>query len=136
MSNRNLSGEQFFHVSKHTFQPGDHVVPRRELGIELSNEGGSGDADHVYMHDDIHVATNGWGHILSQHADAPVHVYEVEPHGPTERTVPFHDGYDEDDNYEIIAKRATVKRKLGSRWPDGSVSGNELPWNGWGERRA
>lgn len=39
MSGRRVLGRQFFHVSKHDFQPGDTVVPRSELGRELFPHG-------------------------------------------------------------------------------------------------
>lgn len=123
MSGRRVLGRQFFHVSKHDFQPGDTVLPRSELGRELSNEGATGDADHVFMHDDIHAAVHGWGHILSQADETPVGVFEVKPVGKKTVTAPW-EGMT--DDYEIRAKRATVVRRLGTRYPDGRWDGPEL----------
>lgn len=120
MSARQALGRQFFHVSSHEFAPGDEIVPRKELGRDLNNEGGSGDDEHVFMHDDIHAAVDGWGHILATSTGKPQHVYEVKPVGKVQKTKPWSE---HDDDYELRAKRAKVVRRLGTRYDDGRYTG-------------
>lgn len=117
---RRVLGRQFFHVSSHEFSPGDQVVPRSQLGREHSNEGYAGDAEHVFLHDDIHAAVDGWGHILSQQQGQPQHVYEVKPHGKVGTTKSFGE---HDEDYELRAARATVVRRMGTRHPEGRYEG-------------
>lgn len=121
------TGATYYHVSPHEFAPGDTVLPRRELGRKLSNEGSTADADHVFLHDNGGEMIDGWGHIISNVTGKPAHLYEVKPHGALEKTNPW-DEHTEPGAYEIRAKRATIVRKLGTRFPEGHYEGERPPF--------
>lgn len=124
MSHRAL-GRQFFHVSDAEFKPGDKLLPRRETGVRRSEGGGETgiDSDHVYMTDDIHAATGGWGVVFANETEKPQHVYEVEPHGKVTTSKPYGE---HDEAVEHLAKSATVRRHLGTV---------HIKDNGWPEYR-
>ena len=85
MSHRVLNPQQFFHGSRHTFEPGHMLTP--EGGAEAGSSWGAGQTDmHVYFTPKRSAARSfaeeGMG--PRHDVDARPKVYRVQPTGPHE----------------------------------------------------
>src|SRR5713226_222825 len=102
----NLSPQQFFHGTRHTFKPGDELTPQK--AVEHANYGET-DHDYVYAHPD-NVQAYKFASMADQHkaqaagdkTGAP-RTYEVAPMGDVEP----------DEDYE--GEQGSVRSRAGFR---------------------
>lgn len=108
MSNRNLSQQQFFHVSNADLKPGDELQPASKVGSPYGDDFYVG--DHEWRQHRVWMAPTpkdaGTWHIGTKDVS---HVYEVEPHDVVKHNP--HEDWDNDEP-QFHAAKAVVKRRV------------------------